>query len=114
MVSLSVSDNSSARCFQPAWKSTMLVTYRPFQLKPCPLSFIICWVAPSAAIGNQIAGPTACMGTDTSLTMAPSPANTSAALRTFSFTKGSDCGQPKPSVTMPMRMPLTPPFMSSA
>ena len=91
----------------------MLVTYRPFQLKPWPLSFIICWVAPSAAIGSQIAGPTKCIGTDTSDTVAPKAVNIAAALRTLASTAGCDCGQPKPSVTMPIFRPATPFFISS-
>ena len=57
---------------------------------PKPLPFIISSVAPSSAIGDQMAGPIACIGTETSPTLAPSLPKTAAALRTLASTSFSE------------------------
>ena len=86
-----------------------LVTYSPFQLKPKPLPFIICHVAPSTAMGVQMAAPARCSGIDTSSTWAPSWRKMAAPLRTSASTSASEFGWPKPSFTTAIFMPRTSP-----
>ena len=60
------------------------------------------------AIAVQIAGPSLCIGTETSSTIAPSARRRSAASRTFRSTSGSLSSRLKPSTITPILMPATP------
>ena len=108
MLILRVSDSSSARLRQWAWKSRSEVVYMPSQPVPMPLPCIIWLVSPSRAIGVQIAGPWRWAGIETSSTVAPSRLNVSAPARTLASTSASDAGWPKPSFTTAMRSPPAP------
>jgi hypothetical protein len=70
------------------------------------LPSIICAVAPSCAIADQITIAAVCIGTETSSTVAPIRLKTSAPLRTIASTSVSAFGASKPCFSTPIRMPL--------
>jgi hypothetical protein len=78
-------------------------------LKPNPLPFSICQVAPSTAIGVQMAAPARCSGIETSSTRAPSCLKVAAPFRTSASTSASEPGWPKPSFTTAILSPRASP-----